>query len=343
MTFAYPQYLWLLLGLPVMALLLWWANRRRLAVLRRFASQQVLAYLAPHYSHARRLLQSLLFLAAVTFAIFAAARPQWGYEERKIRSRGLDIIVAVDVSTSMLARASADGTTGSRTMRLDRAKDLLQNILWRARGDRVGIMAFAGSSIITCPLTLDYGMAKTALQQVGPDSVSSQGTAIATAIDAAVKAFEMSSTGERILVLLTDGEDTGSDVKAAAERARKAGIKIYAIGIGSTQAVPIMMPDGRYKADHEGKTVYSKLDFDTLAEIASLTGGKAIKANPSGIAELDVVLGDIEQMQKTDQQDSVRHIPIERFQWFLVPAILLLMWEALETGYTRKARAWKGR
>lgn len=335
MRFALPHVLWALLGLPFLGLFLAWGLRRRRLLLERYASPRLLPALGTPVRDWRLWLRPVLVLSATTLLIFAAARPQWGYEDRKVISRGVDILVAVDTSASMLAE-------DYRPNRLERAKDLLQDIIWRARGDRVGVMAFAGSVAIQSPLTLDYSMASAALKSLGPQSVAAGGTAIGKAIDAAVEAFKTASTGERVLVLLTDGEDQGSEPIDAAERAVKAGVKIYTIGIGTSQGVPIPTDRG-YKTDSAGQQVISKLDFQTLTRIAQITGGKAVKANPRGGAELDTILGDLEQLSKAEHQDRIYRVYKERFQWFLLPAILLLAWEALQSGGSRHVQAWKGR
>lgn len=322
MRFAYPHLLWLLLATPLLGLFLAWGHRRRRLMLERYASPKVLPTLGVPKGGWKVWIRPALLLGAFVLTVFSAARPQWGFEDRKVISRGVDIMVAVDTSSSMLAQ-------DYRPSRLERAKELLQDIIWRARGDRVGVMAFAGSAAIQSPLTLDYSMASAALRSLGPGSVTAGGTALGEAIDAAVKAFETGSAGERILVLLTDGEDQGSAPIEAAERAAKANVKIYTIGIGTSQGVPIPTASG-YKTDKSGQVVTSKLDFETLTRIAQITGGKAVKANPRGAAELDTILGDLEQLSKAEHQDRIFRVYQERFQWFLLPAILLLAWEAVQ-------------
>lgn len=335
MRFANPHILWGLLGVMPLMALLWWGMRRRERALLRFAAPALVPHLATNYSRSRIYGKAGLFAVAVCCVIVASARPQWGYEDRHIITRGLDIMVAVDTSLSMLAQ-------DYKPSRLARAKELLQQVIWQAKGDRVGVMAFAGNAFIQCPLTLDYTMARVALETIGPNTVPTPGTAVGLAIDTACKAFEAGSQGERVLILLTDGEDQGSNPIEEAQKAAKAGVRIYTIGIGTTQGVPI--PEGNtYKQDKKGRVVNSRLDLDTLRKISALTGGKTIKANERGMAELDVILGDIAGLQKAQKEEEVRRVYTERFQWFLLPAILLLIWEGLETGYTRRLRRWMGR
>jgi len=335
MRFGLPHVLWALFALPFVAGLLWWSRYRATAVARRFAEAGLWERITPTHSAARSALKPALLLLSLALVILAAARPQWGYEDRVLSSRGLDLVVAVDTSLSMLAQ-------DYKPNRLARARDLLRNVIWQVRGDRVGVIAFAGSAVVKCPLTLDYRMALTALDLIDENAVETRGTAIGTAIRTALKAFEAGSGGERVLILLTDGEDQGSDPGGAADEAARAGVRIYTVGIGTTQGMPIPMPDGQYKADRTGKVVNSRLDFDTLAEIARKTGGKAVKANPSGRAELNVIFEDLEQLELTQQQERVFRVYHERFQWFLWPATILLAWEALETGRRRRARTGGG-
>ena len=320
--------LWVLLAVPVLAALLAWSQVRRQQALARFAVPSSLARLGVALPGWRAWLRPALSLFAVTGIIFATARPQWGWEDRRIVSRGVDLMIAVDTSTSMLAQ-------DYKPNRLTRAKELLQNIIWEAKGDRIGVMAFAGNSVVLCPLTLDYSMANTALESVDTKTVSTQGTAIGVAIDAATKAFESGGAGERVLVLLTDGEDQGTQPMEAAKRAQAAKIKIFSIGIGSTQGTLIPMGGG-YKQDKEGHPVNSKLDFQTLTDIANATSGRAMKANFSGAAEVTSILTELNRLKGANQQDRIYRVYKERYPWFLVPAILLLLLEAFGVGAPRR-------
>jgi Ca-activated chloride channel family protein len=320
--------LWVLLAVPVLAALLVWSQVRRQQALARFASPAGLQRLGVTLPGWRAWVRPILGLLAVTGVVFATARPQWGWEDRRIVSRGVDLMIAIDTSTSMLAQ-------DYKPSRLERAKELLQNIVWEAKGDRIGVMAFAGNAVVLCPLTLDYSMANTALESVDTKTVQAQGTAIGVAIDAATKAFETGGAGERVLVLLTDGEDQGTQPMEAAKRAQTAKVKIFCIGIGSTQGTLIPLGGG-YKQDQEGHPVNSRLDFQTLTDIAQLTSGRAMKANFSGAAEVTSILGELNQLKGVNQQDRIYRVYKERYPWFLVPAILLLLLEAFGVGAPRR-------
>ncbi|MDD4278673.1 MAG: VWA domain-containing protein [Candidatus Sumerlaeales bacterium] len=268
------------------------------------------------------IVHATLISAIAIVLVFASARPQWGVKEQRILSRGLDLIIAVDVSKSMIAQDYSPS-------RLNRAKEILQNILWETRGDRIGVVAFAGTAQIKCPLTLDYSMAKTTLQSIQAGCISSQGTNIGNAIDTAIKAFDIGSSGERVLVLLTDGEDHEPGLDEAIQKAASKNIKIYTIGIGTSEGIPLLENDQSYKRDNQGKVINSKLNFDLLQKVAEQTGGIAVKASNDGTADSSKIMSEISKLQKTTQQDKVMRTFTERFQLFVLLALILLIIEMM--------------
>lgn len=316
MRFANPNFLLLVFLLPVVVLALYLRSRRILALKRRYADENLAQRLSAGQSAVRRVVAALLLLSGLLLAIIAGARPQWGFEDRQLVSTGVDILIAVDVSRSMLAE-------DYKPNRLARAKELLQNLIWALKGDRVGIIAFAGEAAIVCPLTTDYAMARAALEGLETSSVAKPGTDIGRTIDVALGAFELAARGDKVLVLLTDGEDHGGQALALAERAARAGVRIFCVGIGTTEGMPI--PEGTgYKEDKEGKLITTRLDFETLSRISEITGGAAFKANPTGIAEIQPLLAEIEKLQKAEGQEMVFRVYHERFPWFLGAALFLL-------------------
>lgn len=333
--FGNPDAFIALALLPVAAMLLWLMATRRKAMLSRYASSNVLSYLMPNYSRVWARVRAVTLFVAVALAVLAAARPQWGYEDRRIRSRGVDLLIAVDTSLSMLAQ-------DFKPNRLTRAKELLQDILWAAQGERVGVVAFAGDAFVMSPLTMDIRMASMALESINPGTVPVQGTSIFAAVQAAVRAFETAGKGERVMVLLTDGENQDGQLDAALAAAKAASIRVYTIGIGTSEGMPIPMADGSYKQDAKGGVVNSKLDFLTLTRLAEGTDGKAMRANASGRAEIEPILAQIRGMKAQDQTEMTMRVYTERFQWFLGPAIVLLMVEMLLTGTTRRRRKGPG-
>ncbi len=286
-------------------------------MLERFAHPAPLAKLTASVSPAKRRTKAVFLLIAAGLGVFSLARPQYGYVERPITRKGVDLFIAIDTSDSMLAN-------DIYPTRLARAQDQLKQLVRKLKGDRVGIIAFAGEAFVQCPLTLDYGLAQRILETGGPETIPVKGTAIGDTIRTAMSNFEENEIGYKALVLLTDGEDSGSDPLKAAEDAAKAGMTIYAIGIGTELGVPIQQgPDG-VKRDAEGHAVNSRLDFGTLQQIATTTGGTAIRATESGFLEIDTLYEIIQGLDKKDLQSVTRSLFQERFQYFLLPAILCL-------------------
>ncbi|MFH0794786.1 MAG: VWA domain-containing protein, partial [bacterium] len=263
-----------------------------------------------------------LMLVTLALMVFALSRPQYGAVERPVQRKGVDFFIAIDVSKSMLAQ---DMTPN----RLERAKEQFKSLLGRLEGDRVGIITFAGTAYVQCPLTLDYGIARTILETVDEKSVEVEGTALGEAIRVATDAFRRAGSESKVLLLLTDGEDQGSDPVEAAKAAAKDGVRIYSIGIGSTQGVPIPLPGGGYKEDAQQHKVSTKLDLVTLQKIAQATNGKTVKANPSGDLELDAIYNEVSQLQKSMLESRTYTIYEDRFQYVLLPALALLLLECL--------------
>lgn len=333
MHFGNQTVLYGLFGLPFIVLFYVWVFRRKKSLLSRMGAWELIQRLIASTSRAKQILKAALLAFGIGLLIFSLSRPQYGSIERPISRKGVDIFIAIDTSLSMMAEDIAPN-------RLTRAKEQLKGLIHRLKGDRVGIITFAGTAFIQCPLTLDYGLAQNILDTINIDSVPVQGTAIGEAIRNAARSFERSAKGEKVLVLLTDGEDHETDPEGAAKEAAREGIKIYSIGIGSEKGEPIRLSDGSYKRDKEGHTVNSRLDLVLLQKIAQLTNGKTIKANPTGGLELDAIYEDIGLLQKQTLRSQTYTIYEERFQYFLLPVILILI---LETLTNDRKRAWASR
>jgi Ca-activated chloride channel family protein len=220
--------------------------------------------------------------------------------------------------------------TDYQPTRLGRARQLLQDVIWQARGDRVGVMAFAGDAVVVCPLTLDSRMARIALDHISVNTVRTQGTDIAHAINTARSIFDQAGRGERVLLLLTDGECHSGRLPEAIEKAAQANIRIFAVGIGSTEGGPIPTATG-FLEDNNGQVVNSRLNLEALIQAAQKTGGRAVKANPTGDAEIRTIMNDIAGLQSQGQQEQTIRIHHERFFWFLLPALALLLIDSLLT------------
>ncbi len=336
MRFGDPIFFWLLWLVPLVSVMLYFAYRLRARARRRFADESLLKRLLAGYSPRRRLIKSMLIVLAIFFIVFGLTRPQFGEKMVFLKRRGVDIVIVLDTSRSMLAR-------DMRPNRLSKAKQEIYGLLERMKGDRVGLVCFAGDAIIQCPLTLDYNAAQIVVNAVDFTTVSRPGTAIAKALTTAVGMFDATEKKFKVIVLITDGEDHEGDVEDAAAKAEQAGVIIYAIGIGSPSGEPIpeLKPDGTFsgfKKDENGRVILSKLDEYSLQKIALSTGGKYFRAS-AGELELDRVYEDISTMEKKELEGKLFTQYEDRFAWFLVPAALLITLEAVLTERRRRRRA----
>jgi Ca-activated chloride channel family protein len=340
LRFVNQEYLYALLLLPVLLAFFLWSRRRKRKALERFGNLHLLDKLMVSYSPARQRLKMFLVLASLFFFLIALARPQIGTKLEEVKRRGIDIIVAVDVSLSMLAE-------DIKPNRLEKAKHEVAGLINRLEGDRIGLIVFAGEAFVQCPLTLDYGAAKMFLDIMDPGLIPVQGTAIGGAMEKAILAFEQKERKHKVLILITDGEDTVEDPLKAAEAAEKEGIVIYPVGIGSPQGVPIPIYNSTgtrsgFKKDSDGNVVTSKLDQLTLEKIALQTNGRYYGATASEM-ELGRIYGEIEKMETKELSSRIFSQYEDRFQYFLAIGLLLLLAEAVYPERRRVKMEWKGR
>ncbi|MDE0836968.1 MAG: VWA domain-containing protein [Akkermansiaceae bacterium] len=327
--FQFSQPAWIALGLVLVSLGLWMfrmADRRRIADLDKLAHPRFQQRLIAGWSPALRWIRRGLWLAAILLLAVAAARPQLGYEWREVKRRGIDILFAVDTSRSMLAE---DLTPN----RLERARLGILDFLNQLEGDRVGLVPFAGSAFALCPLTLDYGAFRESLNSINTNLIPRQGTDLASAIREGDRLFDEEGNNQRFLVLITDGEDLQGEALAAAEEAKKNGTTIYTVGVGAAdgQAIPVRDQYGRktYLRDENGKKVQTKLDEQTLREIAEITGGLYVPLG-RGAEGLDAIYQKrLALAPKSELAQKLEKVPLERFQWPLGAALLMLALQAL--------------
>lgn len=341
MNFAHPEILLGVFALPLLVLFFWWAQKRKRRLLERFGRWSAVARLIETTSTGKQVAKMALLVAAVGLLIVALARPQYGSSERTLTRRGIDLMVAIDVSNSMLARDIGPEGVVDRKMRIERAREQLSELIMNSRGHRIGIIAYAGAAFVQCPLTLDYGLALEILDVIDVGIIPLQGTNIGLAINTAVDAFERADSGDRkprgeqevsdrVLLLLTDGEDHDQKaLQAAVERAAKAGIKIFAIGMGSSHGQTIEI-GGRLKKDEEGHNVQTKLDRETLDRITFPTGGKTILGSESGGRELIELRDHLNALNEAVKRSTTKTIYEERFVPVLALVFLLLIWEFLK-------------
>jgi Ca-activated chloride channel family protein len=322
MRFVHPEYLNLLWGLPALGLFFLWSLRRRKRRLEQLIFPALLGKLTSEYSRSKAVVRALLLLGFFAFGLLALARPQWGMRIETVRRQGVDIITALDTSYSMNAEDVAPN-------RMEKAKSEIRGLIDRLKGDRVGLVAFAGSAVVQCPLTLDYGAVTLFLDAASTEMIPDPGTSLAAAIETATAAFIAQEKKYKVLVIFTDGEDLEGQIPSAVEKAANAGVVIYTVGIGSPQGRPIPIRDPKgdvveYRKDEKGQIVVSRLDERSLAEIAAKTGGKYFRASTSE-GELDEIYDEIARMDKKNLESTLLQNLEEQFQYPLGTAVLCLL------------------
>lgn len=323
MSFAEPQYLLaIIILLPALALFLVWAGRRRQAALARLGNPALIERLGAQVNRRGRRWQVGLWLAAVTLLLVALARPQWGTETQEVERQGVQVMVALDVSNSMLAQ-------DLKPSRLERAKLEIADLMRRIGGDEVGLVLFSGASFIQFPLTSDYATAQSFLDDARPSVISKPGTDIGDAVRTALRGFDEKSNSQRVILLITDGEGHEAGSLDVVKQAADEGVIFYTIGFGSPEGVPVPMTDAAgnvvgYKQDANGQTVLTRLDEQTLQEIASIGGGQYYRATAAG-SELDALLSELSQLQKGEIGTQMETRQIERFQIPLALALITLV------------------
>lgn len=318
--FANPQYLWLLTLIPLFVVLFAGVAAQRRRRLARFGNPDTLAELMPEVSNGRVVLKFILFCGAVALVVLAAARPQFGSKLREEKARGVEMMLVVDVSNSMLAEDFEPN-------RLERTKYAINRLFDGLKQDRVGLIVFAGEPRVQLPITSDYRMAKAFARRIDPSQVSVQGTAIGKALEQALLSFsgETDEKRSRAIILITDGENHDDNAVAVAKRAAEQGIRIYTIGIGTPEGAPIEI-DGEFIRDEQGEMVVSKLNEEMLAQIADLTGGAYVRATKQDIG-LDEIVRSINEMEQSELS-TVRFEEFnEQYQYLLIAALVLLVAE----------------
>ena len=323
MIFANPHYLLPGFALFIAAVLFTlWANSRQKNALVKLGDPTLVKKLSDNINWRGRRWRTALWLLALAMLIISLARPQWGSEVREIDQEGLQVMVALDVSQSMLAE-------DIKPSRLARAKLEIADLMERLDGDEIGLVLFSGASFIQVPLTSDYLTALNYLDSVGPGIISRPGTVIGDAIQTAMGGFDPKMNSQKVLILMTDGEDRETDPLAAAQQAADEDVLIYTIGFGTPEGEPIPETNAYgevsgYKKDRNGQVVLSKLDENTLQVIAQTGNGRYYRATADG-RELDNLLAEIEHLQRAQLQSRFETHYIERYQIFLSLGLLALI------------------
>ena len=321
MHWGAPVYLNLLLLIPIAAAFFILVGINKKKKVEKFGDAGLIEKLSSSKSFAKERIRKVSIVIALSFLILALARPQIGGRLTMTKRYGVDIMIAIDTSSSMQAQ-------DIKPSRIEKAKLEISSLIDKLKGDKVGILTFAGDSFMQCPLTLDYSAAKMFLSIIEPGMMPKPGTAIGDAIKVAAKGFAKKERKHKVIVLITDGEDHDTNPVESANEAKKEGVIIYTIGIGTKKGEPIPIIDesgkvNGYKKDKSGEVVMTKLDEEMLQKIALITDGKYYHATASEF-ELDKIYGEINKMEKKELSSRLFTQYEDRFQYFLGVAFILL-------------------
>lgn len=316
--FEDPIYLWLLLLVPILLLLRFLTYKRRIAKLKKFGDIALVRELMPDVSKYRPTVKFVLILTALTLVILMLARPQTGTKISNESRSGIETIITVDISNSMLAKDVVPS-------RLDKSKLLVENLIDNFTEDRIGLIVFAGEAFVQLPITNDYVSAKMFLQNMDPSLISTQGTDLARAIRLAMNSFSQQENIGRAIIVITDGEDHEGGALEAAKEAKKKGINVFILGVGSSNGAPIPVGNG-YLTDASGKTVMTALNEQMCQEVAQAGNGTYIHVDNTSEAQ-EKLNSEISKFQKGTTQSVVYSEYDEQFQAFGILVLLLLIAE----------------
>lgn len=321
MIFAQSQYLFLILLIPVFFLVQAVVLKFRRRRLQRLGDEALVERLMPSYSKAKVWVSLVLFSLGFFFFVLAISRPQIGAALKERQTKGAEVMIALDVSNSMLAEDYSPN-------RLERAKLAISRMVDRLREDRIGLIVFAGNSFVQLPITTDYVSAKMFLSSISNESVPIQGTAIGEAINTAMRSFSPQSDKSRAIIVITDGENHEDDPVAAARQASDLGVRVFAIGVGSPEGTMIPMGGGEYLRDKDGNPVVTRLDEAVLQEVAAAGKGMYVRAGNSEFG-LNPIIDEIERMDDELYNSVVFEEYDELYMYFLAMALLFFILEML--------------
>jgi len=326
MKFGNPNFIYSFIIIPALIVFYIFAFKARKSALKKFAQKGLLKDLLLSVNTAKQRLKVILLIATAALCFLALMRPQWGFRWEEVKRKGLDIIIALDTSKSMLAQ-------DIKPNRLQRSKLAIKDLTKSLKGDRIGLIAFSGSAFLQCPLTVDYAGFLLSAESINVDTIPKGGTNITSAIREAIKSYAGGQKKYKILVIITDGEDHEGDALKAAEDAKKEGITIFCIGIGTKEGdiIPIAQNDGHteFLKDKQGNVIKSRLDEITLQKIALTTGGSYLRSSNTEFG-LDLLYRErLSKMEKREFEGKMVKQYEERFQIILGIALLLFLSEAL--------------
>ena len=317
--FENPIYLWLLVVIPLLALVRFWGWRQRVRKLRKFGDPELLKELMPDVSKYRPSVKFWLLQAALALLIVMLARPQMGTKISREKRNGIETIICLDISNSMLSEDVVPS-------RLDKSKMLIENMVENFTNDKVGLIVFAGDAFIQLPITSDYVSAKMFLQSIDPSLIATQGTDIAHAIDMAMNSFTQQEKVGRAIIIITDGEDHEGGAVEAAKAARKKGMRVFVLGVGSPKGSPVPDGNGGYLLDNTGTEVMSALNEQMCMQIAEAGGGAYIHVDNTNDAQ-ERLNNELTKLEKGEITSTVYSEYDEQFQAFGILALLLLIIE----------------
>ena len=319
--FEHIEYLLLLaLLVPVLLLFIYFTVWRKRSI-ERFGSKSLVYQLIPDFSDGKQVIKFVLLALAYVCLVIAIANPQIGTKQEKVKRNGIDVVVALDVSRSMLAQ-------DIQPSRLARAKNFISNFVDQLKNDRFAMVIFAGRAYLQMPLSVDYSAVKLYLRSVGTESVPTQGTNIGEAIELANESFAKGDNKSKALIIISDGEDNEPGVEEALEKAAQNGIKVFTIAVGTDKGSPIPLPNGDYKRDAENNIVLSKVNIEAMRSYAAKGNGKALILG-NGKDEIDAIFKELGRISTKEIDDVVFTEYDDKFQYFLIAAALLLIAEYL--------------
>jgi len=323
--FANSGFLYLFFILPFLIILYIILRRVKNKAIKKFSENSFLSVLMPLRSKVRNIIKFILFLLVLSCLIIALARPQFGSKLEQVKRKGIEMIIALDVSRSMMAE-------DIKPNRLERAKQAITTIINRMHDDKIGVIVFAGDAYTQLPITTDYISAKIFLSNINTEIVSKQGTAIASAIDLGVKSFTQDAEPSKVIVIISDGEDHEGDAVKAAQEATAKGIKVYTVGMGSLQGAPIPLSSGQMRSgflkDRSGNVIISRMDPTELSKIAAAGDGEFYSASTGNIG-LNQLYNKLNKLNKAEIESKVYSEYDDQFQYFIAFALIIILLDFL--------------
>lgn len=318
--FASPEYLFLLILVPVLLGIFIYSEYRRKRNVKKFGNPELLEELMPNVSKIRPQLKFYMQLAALTLIIVVLAQPQFGSKEETVKRHGIEVMIALDVSNSMLAE-------DIKPNRLEKAKQMVSQLVDNMENDKIGLIVFAGDAFVQLPITVDYVSAKMFMSSINPQIVSRQGTAIGTAIDMSIKSFGQPNESGRAIIVITDGENHEDDAIGAAKLAVENGIIVNIVGMGRPEGAPIPIPGTMsFWKDKNDNVVVTKLNEEMCREIAKAGQGIYVRADNTNTA-LRVLTAELDKLSKSEIESKVFTEHNEQFQSFAFFALFLLIFD----------------